>query len=620
MTQKARLSEDAYLRSEDFGGVAYVHARDRFFALDKPSYSFVCSFSSEWKAVPASHRPAVDSLAQIGVLDTRPPTAQRPYSGPGVIGSGLTDIPSIGLPLVVNVFATARCLLGCVYCHAADLMTPEMAALEVEHGVAKTLSTARLVPAMARVITGGDPLAAPDRALELIEALAPAGPLLLDTSGVGDFEALVPALKRHNVHVRVSLDSISELNQRVRPPKGSARRRSALQVSPDGAPLPVDRNASQLGAIRVLERCAEEGITATIQSVYSRSLDQESEWIQFYRFVLDRTAVSNWIIHVAIEGGDARLREGRNRSVLPSNPPALRAFVQRVETDNRISLRLTDTGKRPNSVFLVDSNGNLETEGFAKAGKLRLYDPDDARPDLVRSLFHYVDRFGHAARYLNWVDWRWRATGLSDISIDLGLPAETDDSDIGGVENEVKFRVKDPVGIALALTHAGLIPTGPPVLDRDEYYDNTDRSLATSDYVVRLRVAEAGLPQISLKGPRVHGSDGSYARIELEVPSGDPELVRTALRSRGYVRTWFLEKRRQVWHSPSGPGEVMLDDVASAGQFLEIEGSSSFISKVAHLVRDYVSVPESRNYAEIVRDDAEQAGDPEPDGAEFNDG
>ena len=616
-----RVHSGSYLRSEDFGGVVYVHHRDRFFALDHDSFSFVMRHGRTWSEVDPDAVRATIQLAELGVLETNPPTAERAYSGPGVIGSGLTEIPSIGLPLVVNVFATALCHLGCVYCHAADLMTPELARSEERLGVGPTVETARLVPAMVRVITGGDPLANPERTVRVIEALAGATPLVLDTSGVGNFEELIPVLKAHQVHVRVSLDTVSEKNSRVRPAKGSsgslANARLFSELSGDQfIPKP---DASRASAQQLLTRCADEGITTSIQSVYSRALDDTSEWELFYRFIRDNTKVRNWIIHVAIEGGDARLRERKGNSVLPSDPRALRQLIETVEKDAVVSLRLTDTGRRPNSVFLVDSSGHLETEGFAKAGKLRLYDPAEARPDRVQSLFHYVDRFGHAARYLNWVEWRWRASGLEEEAISLELPPTRALSDqVGGVEHEMKLVVVDSDGLRESLSAAGFSGSGHAQLERDEYFDNAESSLSRSDYVVRLRVIDGVSTEVSLKGPRIHSGDGGYTRIEIEIPGSSAPEVRSSLEKRRLTRTWFLEKRRELWTAEGSSGTVALDEVAGAGWFVEIEGTVDFVARIRKAIAPHTGEPEARNYAEIVRDNYAQHGYPPPSGAEFS--
>jgi adenylate cyclase class IV len=497
-------------------------------------------------------------------------------------------------------------------------MTPELRAREDAVGVEPTISTALLVPAMVRVITGGDPLAAPERTMELIERLAGTGPLVLDTSGVGEFDVLVPILKKFDVHVRVSIDTVSPLNAKVRPLKRVSKAdRGGVDQSVGYPVLRRGQDASRQGAEYVLGRCADENLTASIQSVYSNALDSASEWKNFYRFVRDATAVRNWIVHVAIEAGDARARELKNRSVLPRDASELRQFVQEVDSEGIVSLRLTDTGKRPNSVFLIDSVGHLETEGFAKAGKLRLYDPSNARPDTIKSLFHYVDRFGHAARYLNWVDWRWRGDGLARHAVLLPIPTRIDSDAVAGVENELKLAVNGLETIRPILTDAGFVVDSPPVEERDEYFDNGDGSLSASDYVIRLRITNGEHTLMGLKGPRVKAADGSHSRIEIEVPGASTFDVRAALEKRGFERVWYLEKRRETWSSPDGAGQVMLDEVAGAGSFVEIEGGRDFVGLVRGLLAPADPRPESRNYAELIKADAADRGLPPPPGAAF---
>src|SRR5207342_1442345 len=67
-----------------------------------------------------------------------------------------------------------------------------------------------------------------------------------------------------------------------------------------------------------------------------------------------------------------------------------------------IDIRCTDTDNTPNSVLLVASNGDLYTEGYARHGKVLLFEAGSGRPDQAHALMVHVDRFGHARRYLNW--------------------------------------------------------------------------------------------------------------------------------------------------------------------------------------------------------------------------
>src|SRR5439155_1668584 len=75
----------------------------------------------------------------------------------------------------------------------------------------RVIRTADAVPAMVGVVTGGEPLSRIRQAERLIAALAATKSVVLDTSGVGEFERLVPVLRRYGLHVRVSLVSAARL-------------------------------------------------------------------------------------------------------------------------------------------------------------------------------------------------------------------------------------------------------------------------------------------------------------------------------------------------------------------------------------------------------------------------
>jgi len=121
--------------------------------------------------------------------------------------------------------------------------------------------------------------------------------------------------------------------------------------------------------------------------------------------------VKHWVLHIAVEAGKAREYEKRARSRLRplrllSNDDVVHELLRRIHDEEmrkrRLDIRITDTNSRPNSVILIDSHGNLQTEGFAHLGKVQLFDAKSARPDLVRAKWAHIDRFGHAVRYLNW--------------------------------------------------------------------------------------------------------------------------------------------------------------------------------------------------------------------------
>lgn len=609
---RARIASGVRARQELFGGVVYVADRDDFFACSRPVFDFVMALSTEYTDVFEPDETATVTLAEMGIVDTvDPSTADKPYSGPSFLGQ-FQEIPSVGEPLVLNTFATAWCPLQCTYCHADDLMQSyrdNESAADLE----RVLATARAVPSITAVITGGDPLTRPDRATRLIEGLASEKALVMDTSGVGDIRVLLPVLVKHRVHVRVSLDALSSANDTVRAPNPL--------VLGKGTP----RNASRAGATQTIDRLLEAGIAVTVQTVISKHNERLDELTDMREYLM-AAGVRHWVLHLAVKGGKARRVEeraagSRRGGVLPGSEARNTIISLIRETADRalpIDIRCTDTDSTPNSVFLIGSTGDLYTEGYAHRGKVTLYNAASGRPDLVKDLWPCIDKFGHARRYFNWNGWASQGKGLEDLCVRVRVAEGGQRPKPPIVETETKHRALDIVAVRQRLIDAGFRESGMKS-QRDEYFDDAQRTLAAADYVVRLR-AEGGEAEIGFKGPRHHGASGEQSRFEIEVPIGSADSVRAALDSQEMNPTWFFEKRRVEFTRAAGE-MVVLDEIPEMGWFVEIEGDSSFISDTRAVLTDCLGEPEWDNYAELFRAHKVRQGlaDGEIRGASFAD-
>jgi len=600
---KARINPALVTRGESFGGVIYIPHRDRIFALDKDAFASLGYFTKDWRNSPETiPAESIVILASLGIIETDPSTKEIAYSGPGIIGTGLEEIPLVAEPLVVNLFCTSWCPLSCTYCHADDLMKDARTG-EKLNDLSRVAATANLIPSLVRVVTGGDPLTRPARAADLIGRLNTSVPLVLDTSGVGDLDVLLPLLVERNVHVRVSLDSISpDINRRMRP--------ANLKIV-------NNRDASMLGATETIEKCLENRLGVSIQSVFTSGNRDAADWSNLYRWIA-ASGVKNWIIHVAVEGGITREREKkRPGSILPRDfEKEIRKLWEQVVADGKTNLRLTDTNLRPNSVYLVGTDGTLFTEGLARRGKLELFNPNSARPDRIGELFYSIDRTGHAIRYMNWVNWLAGPLDLQKLSIDLHLPKSKPSESAVGVENELKVRVSDGGLLKKLLLDLGFNCDQDILLERDEYFDNSEGTLGQSDFVIRLR-RTGDQAMTSLKGPRIPSASGSFSRVEIEFPTSSWSSTRQSILERGYVATWFLEKRREIWRHSEQDVVVMIDEVATAGDFVEIEGTAGLVSGIYDKLKPSLGIVETRNYKEIIFDEANSRGGPFPQGAEF---
>jgi predicted adenylyl cyclase CyaB len=586
---KVRLKQGVRLRRDDlWGGICYVPQRDDFFAANKEVFSALELLKTEWATIDSKWESTFAAFAKLGICETALPTIpEGAYSGPSFLGE-FPEIPTVSEPLVLNCFSTAHCPLRCIYCHADDLMK-EFREDETETELENVVSTASMVPAIVAVISGGDPLTRPKRAAYLIDRLAQQKAIVLDTSGVGNLEELLPTLIKHQVHMRVSLDAISDVNDHVRPPN-----REYVK----------GKDISRLGAQYTIERSLEAGLNVTVQTVISARNENDSEWIDLRDWLVSK-GVRHWVLHVAVKGGSARRIENearkklRGRGILPSKeifPKLLRLVQDTAHRKLTLDIRCTDTDTTPNSVFLVGSKGDLYTEGYAKNGKVLLYSAGENRPDLIRSLWPHIDRFGHARRYLNWNPQFYEGHSIETICYNVPLPnSGRSITPSRLVETESKYEVRDVGLFKKILKREGFI-SRKTVLQRDEYFDTEDLVVSSLDNVVRLR-EEASELKICYKGPRVYTKEGKYSRIEFEVAAG--KNVRGDLASKGLQQTWFFEKRRTEYRRKDLDAIVALDEIPEIGYYVEIEGPAESSQKIEAALLPSLGKPERRNYKEV---------------------
>lgn len=397
-----RLCDDVSLRQERFGSFAYVHSRNDFFAIGPEISDFCNTARARFLRAPAhlSERD-IDIACRVGVLTPETGGAnQRPYSGVSLIG--LDEVPDASgdAPLVVNCFCSAWCPLKCVYCHADDLMSESIRGAENTQSAERAVASALAMKPMVYVVTGGDPISAPDRAIHMLNSLGSSGvPIVLDTSGVGDIERLLPVIKRYNVHVRISIDSFFEINDKLRPLNKK---------------LVAGEFTSRDMAIRTFRRLISEGVHVTAQTVLTKANASLSE-LAATRDGLIRLGVKHWVLHRAVVAGKARMvvesarrkaqREGRSLKGLPIVPGAgvsqvVKDLTRATESKELpIDIRYTHANPNRNCVILVGSEGDVYTEGNLKGGKLLLADAEHAARGIF--MWNMLNRASHIARYLN---------------------------------------------------------------------------------------------------------------------------------------------------------------------------------------------------------------------------
>lgn len=416
----ARTRSLVYSRPESFGSSMYVSERDDNFLLDEQATRVVKSFNSRWKRVTQNDLPIVQSLAQLGILEAKDDdgklVAQTAYSGVHLIGK-ISDIPVVQHPLVVNCFSTSWCPLQCVYCHADDLMN-DFRATETLEGIERVADTASKIPALAYVITGGDPLTRPERALVLAERLSENAGVVIDTSGVGRVEDALALVKSRPIHMRISIDSMDPRVNRVTRP-----------INPTMKSTLDSRSMQSLDyAERMIDRVAPWANGVSVQTVISSKNDKYDHLLQLRDWLISR-GVKNWVLHVAVNAGAATrfsMRTEREKqklealamkevlvtrkatTILPDLQDASRSIKRLIENTQsekcEIDIRCTNANDAPSSVFLLGSEGDLFTQGRGKdrGRKVPLLRYGSTLRD-PSSLWTYVSPIDHAQRYINFL-------------------------------------------------------------------------------------------------------------------------------------------------------------------------------------------------------------------------
>lgn len=604
---EVRLRAGNRLRKDlGFGGIVYIPHRDDFFALNYATYEIVNSLTTSFTIIPNELEQAYKRLAEIGICETRNPfTKEVAYSGPSFIGK-FPEIPSIEKPLVVNCFSTAFCPLKCIYCHADDLMCEyrerenNIETILGIYDIENVISTARMIPAMVAVITGGDPLMKPKRTEKIIEGLSNHKSLVLDTSGFGEIDSIIDILMENNVHIRVSLDSLSIHNNEWRPINPLYR-----NISKSGSSLE--------GALTTIEKCLNADLGLSVQTVI-HSKNDNIDQLRFLRDGLIGRGVRNWIIHIAVRGGKARKIEEQYRSksrggILPNEDVRANLATlirETIEYDLPIDIRCTDNDSTPNSVLLINSEGDLFTEGLAHLGKVKLYDVKRNKPDQFRAMWSFIDWPGHTRRYLNWNKWSFGKENLEKICYQIDIPKklETIIESKGLSTTQKKYRIKE-IDLVKTMLNKQSFFLVKSLKQTDEYFDTKKANLNKFDYILRIR-EEVNLEDkeltkiISFIGPKFYVDTGQFSQFELNFQITDNRVLYDSLKEMGLEKVFTFEKRRDIYKNQESSSMISIDHVPELGLFLEISGEQKNVENIAKILHSglYPKV-EFQNYRDL---------------------
>ena len=613
---KVKLGNDVRIRKEPgFGGIIYVPHRDDFFAVNFEVYGFIDKLSKENIIVPEEYKNTYKELAKLGVCNTEDPiTSEISYSGPSFLGV-IPEVPSVAKPLVVNCFSTAFCPLACIYCHADDLMK-EYRKIEKginsdqwKYDIKNVITTATMVPAMVAVITGGEPLFKPERTIQLIEGLSNHKSLVLDTSGFGFIDPLLPTLIENNVHVRVSLDSIRKKDN------DSWRRLNEefLSSSDNASPL--------YNALRTIRKCQEANLSLSVQTVISAKNDS-IDFLPDFRDKLIDLGVKNWVIHILVRGGKARVIEKKSETqyrggIVPRNSVRKdlgNLIEDTINKECNIDIRCTDNDSTPNSVLLINSEGDLFTEGLAHKGKVKLYDVKTQQPDQFRAMWSFIDWSGHSRRYLNWNEWSFGNKDLKMICYQIPHPEEAINNfpKKGLTKTEIKYKISDLTGLLLILENEKYVKTS-KVRQCDEYYDTKKGNLVMFDYILRVRKEDNTNEQsvckiISFIGPKYYAETGEYSQFELNFPISDEDAIYDELLQMNLEKIWYFEKIRSQFRKDTSSLIITVDEIPEIGFYIELSGNSDEVEDLVLRIKSMINKVEIRNYREIFIDSKQSKG------------
>ncbi len=281
-------------------------------------------------------------------------------------------------PVVLNVVVTHDCNMDCDHCVAKDFRSPQQQDIEITHALLAWINES---PALVIVLTGGEPLlsAHEDRLLALLEGIRHKG-LMVDTNGtIIPTDAVLRALRKRDVLVRVSLDSIRR--------QDDTRLRHGPNADQD------QRRREHQGRLERIDWFIDAGINTSIQTVVYRrsllskddSLDQMAEWLR-------SRGINKWYLQRLIPS--YRLKEVPDRFGLAAHE--YESIVDRLRAKCRgygIEC-VAKRDRRHNSVFLLLGEGAVYTQGSAPGQKVLLGTIHEEF-----GLFDYVSASDHATRY-----------------------------------------------------------------------------------------------------------------------------------------------------------------------------------------------------------------------------
>jgi len=149
------------------------------------------------------------------------------------------------------------------------------------------------------------------------------------------------------------------------------------------------------------------------------------------------------------------------------------------------------------------------------------------------------------------------------------------------LEIEIKLRLPDSLGkIRRILREQGFRIVKRRSLETNVLFDNVKHSLRKHGKLIRIRRV-GGHSLLTFKGPSMRSKHKKREEIEIDFP--DADRLQEILDQIGFHPVFRYEKYRTEYAAHSATGKVMLDETP-IGNFLEIEGSASWIDRTSKLL------------------------------------
>jgi adenylate cyclase class 2 len=164
-------------------------------------------------------------------------------------------------------------------------------------------------------------------------------------------------------------------------------------------------------------------------------------------------------------------------------------------------------------------------------------------------------------------------------------------------ETEVKVPVASAAQARRLLRRAGFRRLSRRTLEANTIFDTPSDDLKKRDAVLRLR-RFGPKTVLTFKGPAAEGKHKTRTEAEIEI--SDNPTAAWILEQLGFRPVFRYEKYRTIYSRTGGGGFVFLDETP-IGSFLELEGSTNWIERVARALGLKTSAFSTETYPDLYR-------------------